>query len=84
MASSVNFFEKPQCHRISLTYKSYIEGPYLALVFTSKPVIITLLCPEANPRDKLSQSIFSFQLFFPEKLLKRKHRQVHFITVDSR
>ena len=48
-------------------YKPYIEGPYLVQMFTSKPVVITLLCPEANPRDKLSQSIISFQLFFPEK-----------------
>ena len=89
MASSVNFFfqgdfEKPKYLQISLTYQSYIEGPYLAPVFTSKPIIITLLCPEANPRDKRSQPIISFQLFFQEKSLKPNHRQVHFITVDSR
>ena len=89
MAWSVNFFfqgdfEKPKCLQISLTYQSYTEGPYLAPVFTSKPIIITLLCPEANPRDKRSQPIISFQLFFQEKSPKPKHRKVHFITVDSR
>ena len=81
MLSSVNFFfegdfEKPQCHQISFTYQPYIERPYL--------IIITLLCPEANPPDKLLQPIISFQWFFPEKSLKLKHRQMHFITVDSR
>ena len=89
MAWSVNFFfqgdfEKPKCLQISLTYQSYIEGPYLAPVFTSKPIIITLLCHEANSRDKLLQPIISFQLFFPEKSLKPKHRHMHFIMVDAR
>ena len=46
MASSVNFFfqgdfEKPQCHKVSLTYQSHIEGPYLAPVFTSKLIIMS-------------------------------------------
>ena len=45
-------------------YKPYTEAPYLDPGFISKPIIITLLCPEANPRDKLSLSIISFQLFF--------------------
>ena len=89
MASSVNFFfqrdfEKPQCHRIYLSYQSYTEAPYLAPVFTSKPIIITLLCHEANSRDKLLQPIISFQLFFPEKSLKPKHKHMHFIMVDAR
>ena len=45
-------------------YKPYIEAPYLAPVLTSKPVIITLPCPETNPRNKLSQSIsFLFSCF---------------------
>ena len=89
MTSSVKFFfqgdfEKPKCHWISLTYQSYIEPTYLAPVFTSKRLIITLLCPEANPCDKLSQPIIFFQLFFPEKSLKPKHTHLHFIMVDSR
>ena len=53
-------------------------------MFTSKPIIITLPCPEANSRNNLSQSIISFQLFFPEKSPKSKHRHVHLLTIDSR
>ena len=64
-----------QAHTHSLKKLSnYIEAPYLAPMFTSKPIIITLFCPEAKPRDKLSQSIISIQLFFPEK---SKHKHGH-------
>ena len=52
--------------------KPYIEAQYLAPVFTSKPIIITLFWPEANPCNKVSQSIIPFQLFFPEKFIKAK------------
>ena len=52
-----------------LTYQSYIEGPYLAPVFTSKLIIATPLWPEANPYDKLLQPIISFGLF-PDNLVK--------------
>ena len=44
-------------------YKPYIEAPYLAPVFTSKPIIITLPCSEANPHKMFSQTSISFQLF---------------------
>ena len=69
---------------LRVSVQTYIEAPYLAPVFTRKPIIITLLCPGANPRDKLSQSVMSFQLFLPEKSPKPKHRHVHLFTVDSR
>ena len=56
MVSSIYFFfqadiEKPQCHRMSLTYLSYIEVPYSAPVFATKPIYITLFCPEVNPHE---------------------------------
>ena len=44
--------------------KNKCTNHILAPVFISKLIIMTLLCSEANPRDKLSQSIISFQLFF--------------------
>ena len=65
-------------------YKPYIDAPYLAPLFTSKPIIITQLCPEVNSRDKLSQSVISFQSLFQEKSPKPKHRHGHLLTVDSR
>ena len=64
--------------------KSYTEAPYLAPVLKSKPIIIARLCPEADPRDKLSQSTISFQLLFPEKSPKPKHRHGQLLTVDYR
>ena len=69
---------------LRISVQTYIEAPYLAPVFTSKPIIITLLYPEANPHDKLSQSIIYFQLLLPEKSPKPKHRHVHLLTVDFR
>ena len=65
-------------------YKPYIEASYTTLVFTSKSIIITLLCLETNPRNKLLQSIISFQLFFPEMSPKPNHGHVHLLTIDSR
>ena len=69
--------------RISVR-KSYIEATYLDPVFTNKPVIMTLSCSEANPHNKLSQSIFSLQLFFPENSPKLNHRHMHLLIIDSR
>ena len=36
---------------MSLTYQSYIEEPYSAPVLKTKPIIITLIGPEANPHE---------------------------------
>ena len=68
---------------LRISVQTYIEAPHLAPVFRSKPTIITLLCPEANPHYKLLQSIISFQLFFPEKLPKPKHMHRLLHMVDS-
>ena len=53
-------------------------------MFTSKSIIITLLCPDDNPGDELSWPIISFQLFSPEKSLKPNHRWLRLLTVDFR
>ena len=53
---------------MSFTYHSYIEAPYLAPVFTSKPIIITLHCPDANPRA----AYCLFSVVFPRKVTKAK------------
>ena len=45
-------------------YKSYTEAPYLAPVFTNKPITMTLLGPEVNPRDKFLWPNVSLQCFF--------------------
>ena len=60
-----------------------VQSIYWATIFSSsiKPIIITLLCPDANPRDKLSQSIISFQLLFCEKSPKLMHKNGHLLTV---
>ena len=53
-------------------YKSYTEAPYLAPVFTNKPITMTLLCPEVNPRDKFLRPNISFQCFFSRNVTKAK------------
>ena len=69
---------------LRISVQTYIEAPYLAPVFACKPIVVTLLCPEGNPRDKFPQSFISFQLFFPEESPKTKHRHGHLLTVNSR
>ena len=69
---------------LRINVETYVEATYLAPVLKIKPIIISLLCSNANHRDKLLQSIISYQLFFLEKSPKPKHRDVHLVTVDFR
>ena len=53
-------------------YEPYIEAPYLAPVFTSKPIIIRLPCLEAKPCNKQSISNKQSVLF-----LRKAKAQAH-------
>ena len=63
----------PLLYSVRISVKTIYRGTiFSSPVFTSKPIIITLPCPEASPSNKLFAVYYFFSVAFPRKVTKAK------------
>ena len=63
----------PLLYSVRISVKTIYRGTiFSSPVFTSKPIIITLPCPEASPSNKLFAVYYFFSVVFPRKVTKAK------------